>query len=217
MLSVYFLLCLVPMDLDVKIKGVILGACFLIVSTNAWIKLLYHLLLYMQCPLVMSFVFLSFISAYWKDKSRLFVATFSRLFNTPCRLFQTRHIEKSLSWFSWTLVIVIYIASFIHRGVRWISLLTKCPTVSYFSFESRALVRVRVVKLQGTRVKAWATKKARKNFSSPHPQSPLFFTINFHYSTFLPTGRCSEERRTTAHTLHIPDTFYCWSWLYFNK
>lgn len=25
---------LVPMDLDVKIKGVILGACFLIVSTN---------------------------------------------------------------------------------------------------------------------------------------------------------------------------------------
>lgn len=34
MLSVYFLLCLVPMDLDVNIKGVILGACFLIVSTN---------------------------------------------------------------------------------------------------------------------------------------------------------------------------------------
>ena len=29
----YFLLSLVPMDLDVKIKGVILGACFLIVST----------------------------------------------------------------------------------------------------------------------------------------------------------------------------------------
>lgn len=172
----------------------------------------------MQCPLVMSFVFLSFISAYWKDKSRLFVATFSRL-NTPCRLFQTRHIEKSLSWFSGTLVIVIYMASFIHRGVRWISLLTKCPTVSYFSFESSTVDQEHCwglewwsCKEQGQKIEQ--RKNRRKNFSSPHPQSPLFFTINFYYSTFLLTGRGSEERRTTAHSLYIPDTFYCWSWLY---
>ena len=48
---------------------------------------------YMRCLLVMNFVFLSFISADWKDKSRLFVATFSR-FNTPCRLFQTSVLKN---------------------------------------------------------------------------------------------------------------------------
>lgn len=39
---------------------------------------------------------------------------------------------------------------------------------------SRALVRVRVVKLRGTRAKAWAKKKL---FFSPPPISPLFYHL----------------------------------------
>ena len=66
---------------------------------------------YMRCLLVMNFVFLSFISADWKGKSRLFVATFSRL-NTPCRLFQTSVLKNpcpgSLElWLLWYILQVL--------------------------------------------------------------------------------------------------------------
>ena len=101
-----------------------------------------------------------------------------------------------MSWLSGT--------SVIHRGVRWISLLTKCPTVSYFSFESSTVDQEHWWGLEWWSCEEQGRKlEQRKNFSSLHPQSALFCTINSHYSTFLLAGRGSEERRTTAHTTYF--------------
>ena len=134
-----------------------------------------------------------------------------------------------MSWLSGTSVIVIYIASFIHRVVRWISLLTKCPTVSYFSFESSTVDQEHWWGLEWWSCEEQGRKlEQRKNFSSLHPQSPLFCTINSHYPTFFArrtrlwgkTDDCSHSTRFRHFLLLILIIYLTvneWGWVSYEE